>query len=93
MAIVKKEKVNLSLMNLERLNKNLPLVRCKECKWRGSDIECPMCYEEDYYDEDLGWDSICRDRTIDDGFCDRGELDEEYLRHEEYCKALEKEDE
>lgn len=72
--------------NYERLQNNKPIVFCKDCIHRGSDIECPMCYGEYYYDEDLGWDSICRDRTIDDGFCDRGELDEEYLR------ALEKEE-
>lgn len=79
--------------NYERLQNNMPIVFCKDCIHRGSDISCPMCHEEDYYDEDLGWDgSIYHDRTIDDGFCDRGELDEEYLRHEEYCRALEKEE-
>ena len=72
--------------NYERLQNSMPIVFCKDCKYRGSDIECPMCYEEDYYDKDLEWDGIYRDRTIDDGFCDRGELEEEYLR------ALEKEE-
>lgn len=76
------------MTNYERLQNGMPIIFCKDCKYRGLDIECPMCYEEDYYDEDLGWDSICRDRTINDGFCDRGELDEEYLRHEEYCEVL-----
>ena len=80
------------MKNKERLKRGLPLVYCWQCQHRGSDITCPMCYEEDYYDEGLGWDTIYHDRTIDDGFCDRGELDEEYLRHEEYCRALEKEE-
>ena len=50
------------------------VIRCKDCIHRGSDIECPMCHEEEYYDEDLGWDSIYRDRTIDDGFAIEGNL-------------------
>ena len=65
------------MINYERLQNNMPVIFCKDCKYRGLDIECPMCYEEDYYDEDLGWDIIYRDRTIDDGFCDRGELEDE----------------
>jgi hypothetical protein len=72
------------MKNKERLKRGLPLIYCWQCQHRGSDISCPMCHEEDYYCEDLGWESIYHDRTIDDGFCDRGELDEEY------CRELEK---
>ena len=60
--------------NYERLQNGMPIVFCKDCKYRGSYIECPMCYEEDYYDEDEGWDSIYHDSTLDDSFCDRGEI-------------------
>lgn len=74
------------MTNYERLQNGMPIIFCKDCKYRGSDIECPMRYEEDYYKEGLGWDSICHDRTIDDGFCNGGELDEDY------CRALEKEE-
>lgn len=63
--------------NYERLQNGMPIVFCKDCKYRGSDIECPMCYAEDYYDEDVGWDSIYHDSTLDDSFCDRGEIWEE----------------
>ena len=64
--------------NYERLQNNIMIIFCKDCKYRGSDIECPMCYAEDYYDEDIGWNSIYHDRTIDDSFCDRGESNEEF---------------
>lgn len=56
----------------------LHIIRCKDCKHR-YEIECPMRhiewveYEEDGYFET---DDIIYDRTIDDGFCDRGEEDE-----------------
>lgn len=55
------------------------LIRCKDCKHR-YEIECPMRhiewveYEEDGYFET---DDIIYDRTIDDGFCDRGEREDE----------------
>ena len=49
------------------------VVRCKECKRRGIVYECPMCYTEDWYDEDEGYDSWDVDKTIDDGFCHCGE--------------------
>ena len=53
------------------------VVLCKDCKHRGDDTYCPMCYEEEYeIDEGDGYscsDYITHDRTIDDGFCDRGE--------------------
>ena len=53
------------------------VVRCKDCKHRGSETYCPMCFEEwyeidegdGYYDSDI----TTHDRTIDEGFCDRGE--------------------
>ena len=54
------------------------IIRCKDCIHRGSDIECPMCYTEDYYDEDLGGDYIFHDRTEDNGFCHLGERREDY---------------
>ena len=40
------------MTNYERLQNNMPVIFCKDCKYRGLDIECPMCYEEDYYDEE-----------------------------------------
>ena len=53
------------------------VVRCKDCKNRGDVVSCPMCYEEEYeIDEGDGYsfyDYFTHDRTIDDGFCDRGE--------------------
>ena len=42
-----------------------PDVRCSACRHRGTK-ECPMCYDQDDYQYD-------EDRTIDDGFCDKGE--------------------
>lgn len=48
-----------------------PVVRCKECKHRMT-YECPMCHEEDYYDDDDGWGYVIRNRTEDDGFCHKG---------------------
>lgn len=47
------------------------VVRCKDCKHRQTD-ECPMLHDDDYYDEDDGWDSITFDYTKDDGFCHKG---------------------
>lgn len=76
------------MTNYERLQNGMLIIYCKDCKYRGSDIECPMCYTEDYYDDDLGYDYIFHDRTLDDSFCDRGELDEESIRHEEYVDFL-----
>ena len=60
----------------EELNK---LVRCKDCKHRGTD-ECPMYYEENvvWQNDELmpEWDVIKHDFTKDDGYCDRGERSE-----------------
>lgn len=49
------------------------VVRCKDCKHRGIVSECPMCYTEDSYDEDYGYDYWDVDKTVDDGFCHCGE--------------------
>ena len=53
------------------------VVRCKDCKHRGIASECPMCYTEDSYDEDYGYDYWDVDKTVDDGFCHCGEMDAE----------------
>ena len=63
------------------------VVRCKDCKHRGSETYCPMCFEEwyeidegdGYYDSDI----TTHDRTIDEGFCDRGERKENEETNEE----------
>lgn len=49
-----------------------PVVRCRECVYRG-DYGCPMYHEEYYWDEDDGGDYIDIDNTHHDGFCDLGE--------------------
>lgn len=55
------------------------LVRCQDCKHRGTD-ECPMYYEENvvWQNDELmpEWDVIEHDTTKDDGYCDRGERKE-----------------
>lgn len=56
----------------------MPIIRCKNCKNRGNDYYCPMCYEETVEWDDDGYmevDYIMHDRTSDDGFCDRGEME------------------
>lgn len=50
----------------------VPVVRCKDCKWRFSS-NCPMFHEELTYNEDDGYEWIDRDHTSDDGFCEQGE--------------------
>lgn len=56
------------------------VVRCKDCKHRGRETYCPMCFEEWYeIDEGDGYydsDFTIHDRTIDEGFCDRGERED-----------------
>lgn len=43
------------------------VVRCKDCKHRGSVLSCPMCHmESDEYDDYIF------DRTKDLGYCDCG---------------------
>lgn len=50
----------------------VPVVRCRECKYRSS-VSCPMCHDEYTYDEDDGADYYMVDNTTDDGFCHEGE--------------------
>ena len=55
----------------------VPVVRCKNCKYRFR-AGCPMFHEEQTYNEDDGYDWVEHDHTSDDGFCDQGEpMDEE----------------
>lgn len=53
------------------------VVRCKDCKHRGIVKECPMCYTEDSYDDDYGYDYWDVDKTVDEGYCHCGEMDAE----------------
>ena len=53
------------------------VVRCKDCKHRSNDVECPMCHAVWTWDEDYGSDYYVKDKTIDDGFCYCGEKEEE----------------
>lgn len=55
----------------------MTIIRCKDCALRGNDISCPMCFQEDTYDEDDGYDFFIVDRTEDDGFCHGGTLYED----------------
>ena len=59
------------------------VVRCRDCKHRGIVTECPMCYTEDSYDDDYGYDYWDVDRTVDDSFCHCGEMDAE-VKHETF---------
>ena len=47
----------------------VPVVRCRECKYRGDELKCPMCFDE-WDEEDPGFLRI--DKTVDDGFCHMG---------------------
>jgi hypothetical protein len=47
----------------------VPIVRCKECKYRGDELRCPMCFDE-WDEDDPGFLRI--DNTVDDGFCHKG---------------------
>ena len=49
----------------------VPVVRCKECKYRDTDL-CPMCYEAYTYNEDDGAEYYTVDNTTYDGFCHMG---------------------
>ena len=52
------------------------VVRCKDCKHRGEEIICPMCFGEQIEWDDDGYSEIdwfLHDHTHNDGFCDRGE--------------------
>lgn len=51
-----------------------PQTLCKDCKYRNTE-ECPMYYEEWVsrdYDGYIESDIVVHDRTLDEGFCDRG---------------------
>ena len=51
------------------------IIRCKQCSNKGDPILCPMVFEETFYNESWEeWDSIIHDNTIDNGYCDRGEI-------------------
>ena len=52
-------------------------MRGRDCKHRGIVTECPMCYTEDSYDEDYGYEYWDVDKTVDEGFCHCGEVDAE----------------
>ena len=57
-------------------NDVVPVVRCKDCKYRGDDANCPMCFEEMIEWDDDGYsevDWVLHDHTTDDGFCNSGE--------------------
>ena len=52
-----------------------PQTLCEDCKYRNTE-ECPMYYEEWVsrdYDGYIESDIVVHDRTLDEGFCDRGE--------------------
>ena len=52
------------------------VVRCKDCKNRGEDVICPMCWEEMIEWDDDGYnevDFVTHDYTTDNGFCHLGE--------------------
>lgn len=51
----------------------VPVVRCRECKYNNSP-DCPMVYEEYFFDEDDGGDTYVIDKAVDpEGFCSYGE--------------------
>ena len=55
------------------------IIRCRDCKYRNTE-ECPMYYEEWVsrdYDGYIESDIVVHDRTLDEGFCDRGEREEQ----------------
>lgn len=56
----------------------IEIVRCKDCKYRGDHMVCPMCFEEQMEWDDDGYteiDWIVHDRAQDESFCDRGETE------------------
>ena len=50
----------------------VPVVRCRECKHRGDETNCPMCEMVSTWNEDDGSDYYFADRTDDDGYCHKG---------------------
>ena len=58
----------------------VPVVRCKDCKYRGVDGECPMYHEDciEWVDDEYAeCEYVPQDNTHDDGFCDFGERTED----------------
>ena len=53
------------------------VVRCKDCKHRSDPIECPMCHEE-IFDDDGYNEYYLIDQTEEEGFCHKGEYQEDY---------------
>ena len=49
----------------------VPVVRCRDCRYRFAS-SCPMFHEEQTYNDDYGYYWIDHDYTHDDGFCDEG---------------------
>lgn len=64
-----KEMLNMALARLEGFPPMdaVQVVRCRGCRKRGNERECPMCHEE--FD---GCDYCTIDYTSDDGFCHMG---------------------
>lgn len=61
--------------NLHGLQNVGEIVRCKDCKYRGDDENCPMVFVEWIeYDDDgyIEHDDIWHDNSTDDGFCNNG---------------------
>lgn len=54
------------------------IVRCKDCKYRYDEGKCPMVfgYYVDY-DDDGYWEWWTEDNTEDEGFCHKGEREED----------------
>ena len=64
------------MINLKRMEE---LVRCKDCKHRGDEDNCPKVFVEWVeYDDDgyIEHDDICHDQSTDNGFCECGELED-----------------
>lgn len=57
----------------------VPVVRCKDCEYRGIPGVCPMCFEEEVEWDDDGYTEcewINYDNTDDDEFCSCGKRKE-----------------
>lgn len=69
----------IELLNSQRTVDAVEVVRCKDCKHRGEEVECPMYFVKKIEWDDDGYteyDYVPYDHTVDDGFCDRGERGE-----------------
>ena len=53
------------------------VVRCRYCSRRGT-MACPMRFEEllEWDNEDHDWEVVVHDNTVDDGYCNYGEMKE-----------------